>query len=271
MIDKIKFIETLKLMTEIAKSQQNYLTEEEIKIYFGDMELNEQHYKHIYQYLGENKITVEGFTYQPVTVNEVHQESNDRQENTQKIEETKQTVEEISQEDSLYLKMYLEDISSYSPINLEGMQDAFKKLKKGDTKVKQSILEGYLYHIVEIAKGYQNKGILLQDLIQEGNIGLLQALEEVTSIENPQKADDFIREVIKSSMEAVINQDIEDTDWEYTVIAKTNLISEAAKYLAEDFGRVATMKELSEYSKIPEDEIKDILQLSLDAISVGTE
>ena len=62
---------------------------------------------------------------------------------------------------------------------------------------------------------------------------------------------------------------IGENDWESSVLAKSGLINEAVKYLAEDLGRVATLQELAEYTKLSEKEIEDIRKLSLDAIEVG--
>ena len=78
-----------------------------------------------------------------------------------------------------------------------------------------------------------------------------------------------MRDHILQCMVEAVDEEVGESDREATVLAKTGLISEAAKYLAEDMGRVATIKELAEYTKLEEKEIEDILQLSLDAIEVG--
>ena len=65
MLDKIKFLEMLTSIVEIAKTQENTLTQDEIKSYFNGMELEAEHYDHIYAYLAENQIKVKGFLYTP--------------------------------------------------------------------------------------------------------------------------------------------------------------------------------------------------------------
>ena len=76
--------------------------------------------------------------------------------------------------------------------------------------------------------------MLVEDLIQEGNLGLLEALGKVGEISNIEDADTFIIESIRQAMVEVVDEEIGENDWEETVLAKTGLISEAAKYLAED-------------------------------------
>ena len=70
-------------------------------------------------------------------------------------------------------------------------------------------------------------------------------------------------------MESYIDETTTEKDWESTVLAKTNLLHEAAKYMTEEMGRVPTIEELSEYTKIAREEIKDIMGLSEDAKRVA--
>ena len=74
MLDRSKFMEMLQSITEVAKVQDNRLTKEEIAEYFSEMELEEAHFQHIYQYLGENGITVPGFLYKKVEEDEVEKD-----------------------------------------------------------------------------------------------------------------------------------------------------------------------------------------------------
>ena len=78
-----------------------------------------------------------------------------------------------------------------------------------------------------------------------------------------------IRASIFMVMVEVVDENIGEKDQEASVVAKTGLISEAAKYLAEELGRVATAKELADYTKLSEQEIESVLKLSLDAVELG--
>lgn len=258
MLDRSKFMEMLQSITEVAKVQDNRLTKEEIAEYFSEMELEEAHFQHIYQYLGENGITVPGFLYKKVEEAEV-EEAEQGEKNEE--EEKKSPV----------LSMYMEELSSLETISEQDKTPLFLGVRNGDEEAKKRLFEGYLPVVVELANKYKGKGMLVEDLIQEGNLGLFEALEKVGEISNIDDADTFIVESIRQAMVEVVDEEIGENDWEETVLAKTGLISEAAKYLAEDMGRVATVKELAEFTKLTEEEITDILQLSLDAVEVGKE
>lgn len=255
MLDKSKFMEMLVAITEVAKVQENQITKEEIKDYFAGMDLAESQYQHIYQYLGENGVQIPGF---------VHKEY-------PKTEEKDETIEPKKEDRPVALSIYMKELEEISGLSEGERTSLFLALKNKDKEAKSKLVEGYLPVVVEIAKNYKDKGLLMEDLIQEGNLGLLQGLEEVTTISNIEDADAFLQEHIKMAMVTVIDEEVGENDWETAMVAKTSLISEAAKVLAEDMGRVATVKELSDYTKIPIEEVKDILSLSLDAVKVGNE
>ena len=242
MLDRSKFMEMLQSITEVAKVQDNRLTKEEIADYFSEMELEEAHFQHIYQYLGENGITVPGFLYKKVEEAEVEE----AEQGQKKEEEEKK---------SPVLSMYMEELSSLETISEQEKTPLFLGVRNGDEEAKKRLFEGYLPVVVEIANKYKGKGMLVEDLIQEGNLGLFEALEKVGEISNIDDADTFIVESIRQAMVEVVDEEIGENDWEETVLAKTGLISEAAKYLAEDMGRVATVKELAEFTKLTEEEI----------------
>lgn len=258
MLNRSKFMEMLQAITEVAKVQDKRLTKEEIADYFSEMELEETHFQHIYQYLGENGITVPGFLYKKVEAQEIVE----TEQNEKKAEEEKK---------SPVLSMYMEELSLLESIREQDKTTLFLGVRNGDAEAKNRLFEGYLPVVVELANKYQEKGTLVEDLIQEGNLALFEALEKVGEISNIADADTFVIESIRQAMVEAVDEEIDENDWEETVLAKTGLISEAAKYLAEDMGRVATVKELAEFTKLSEEEIKDILQLSLDAVKVGKE
>ncbi len=107
-------------------------------------------------------------------------------------------------------------------------------------------------------------------MIAEGNIGILMALERIGgapadfrkgTAPDLEQIHSVIEEEIRLAIENMIDSVTAAKDWESTVLAKTNLLHEAAKYLAEENGREATPWDLAEYTKIPLAEIHDLLDL----------
>ncbi len=245
MIEQGKFLELLKEIMEIAKTQDNVVTKEELKKLLGDVELSEQQMESVYAYLAENKITVQGFKYVPPTAEK----------------EDIPKDEQISEEDSMYLKMYKEDLQKVAHLTEEVKEDMFRQLFSGDDYVKPQLLNALLHDVLEVAYKYKNKGVNMEDLIQEGNIGLMYAMEVLP--ENYEGSGmEYILEKIEAAVVAAVDEMKEDENYEDAIVAKANLIREAAKYLEEDLGRAPSVKELQEYTKIPEDEINDIIHLS---------
>lgn len=242
MQEKSKFLEMLAQLAKKAKMQGGILSQEEIQEYFGSMELSKEQMDAIYTYLTENRITVKGFCYIP--------------------------EEKQMEEDSAYLTMYLEDLAYIKPEEPKEIQKLFLRLRSGEEAVKERLTEIWLRRIVELARGYQNQGVFIEDLIQEGNIGLLSGIEMLKAREELLDAEEYLREVICQCMENLIDEAMNAEDLESAVLAKTTLIHEASKVLAEDLDRIATLEELAEYTKIPAEEIADILNLSLDAVKV---
>ncbi len=251
MLDKSKFLEMLTSIVEIARTQDNTLTQEEIKEYFKGMELEAEHYDHIYAFLAENQITVKGFLFTP-PVDTVSEEN-----------------VEAAKEDSKFLKMYLEDLDSIIRVSAGEEEVLLKQLISGEESAQGPLTENWLFKVVDIARTYEGKGALLEDLIQEGNMGLLDGIQDLLGRKDDIDGAEYLKESIEKAMMDYIDELNDGDDWSNAVVAKANLLNEAANFLAEELGRVATIKELSEYTKILEEEIEDILSLSLDAVEVG--
>ncbi len=251
-MDQILLLETLKAIVTVAKTENNVITKEEIKRYMKEsgLVLEEDKFAFIYQYLGENGVAVEGFDFEPV------EKQVEEPKNLEKLQEPQKA------EDAGYLKMYLSDLESISTLNENEKRTLWTEMKNGNKSATNQLMEGYFHEVVKIAKEYQDKGVLLEDLIQEGNIALIQSFESINQFGEMERADGFLKAGIREHIEELIDMEVNDSDWENTLLAKINLIHEAARHLAKELGHTATIQELADYTKMAESEIKDIQQLS---------
>lgn len=261
-----RFLEMLRGMVEIAHAQQNRLTKEEIGRYLNGQELTEKNLQAVYHYLGENQITVEGYDYvlKPIVnmADSSVKKGKDRKKETQKM-----TRREAN------MRLYCKEVEHLSG-NLEKEEELVLAFLKGDLSLKNEIVEKYLQKVVELAKKYRKRGIQLDEVIAEGNVGLMMAMriveknrEEYILPEERVDTDKFFETLemeVVHAMESYIDEMTESKDWEHTVLAKTNLLHEAVKYMTEEMGRMPTIEELSEYTKISEKEIKELSELSKD-------
>ena len=145
--------------------------------------------------------------------------------------------------DDVY-QLYLDEIAAIRPMDTEEESLLLEKLKSGDTTVRTRLMEGYLPFIAETAKAYADQGLPMGDLVQEANMALIMA------------ADQYREGDFKSQVKA-------------EMLARVNVLKEVSKRMAEELGREATVAELAEKMKMTEDEIRDIMKLTLDAMSVS--
>lgn len=286
MQDKENFLAMLAAIVDLAKSQDNIITMDEIKELLDDSEFTAEQMGHVYEYLAANQIRIQGYIRNiknkedgettSCEDNKKHDEQEYIDDESKKaLEELQERGERLEQEEASYIRMYLEDLESISPM-VEGEVDALiNSLRKGNRSAKERLLELHLSKVVDIARDYQGKGIIVGDLIQEGNIGLMTALEDIcigaslVPTESIPDTLDYILNRIRENMEFVIHEQQDDKILENRIVEKINFISNCMKELAEEFGREATLDELSEFSKLEKSEIEDIIELAKDNLSVS--
>ncbi len=253
--DRVKFLAALPKLLEYAKMQEMELTKQEVESFFEEIALIKEHYDQIYAYLLVNKISVKD--------GNVLQKDARKYKNTWKRQKT--------EEKSAYLQMYLQDLDNISACSVSEEMQLYHRLLQGDKQAQKRLAEGKLYRVVELVREYVEDSFITEDLIQEGNMGLLAALSELYHAKEKREEDcakmidDYIRQWIAFAVDAQIS----DKDQEMKIVAKINLVHEAARTLAEELGRIATVFELSEYTKLPLEEIEDMINLSEGSIDVG--
>ena len=191
MLDRNAFMETLRAVAEVTRTAQNGLSKEEILKYFEGMELSEEHVEMIYQYL---QLPPEVQTGEPET----------------EEEEEPVIVEEESQEQNVYFQMYLDDLAQIDEMSEDEMQEAYKKLLAGDAAVVGKICESWLGSIAQMAIPYAAQGANLEDVIQEGNMGLLIKLTELVGAGEVPGIDAILEGAVSAAMIAYTEENLED-------------------------------------------------------------
>jgi RNA polymerase primary sigma factor len=282
MEDKNKFQEMLKDVLEVARVQGNELGMNEIKELFGGMGLNESQYEHIFAYLAANHIKVKGYVNtkafdeykEAVQESEKGEESSLEQEeeisNEDEFQKT-ETAAKQTREDSQYLKMYLEDISAVKKADQAEYEALLLAIRAKKEEVKERFIEANLHKVVELAKLYQNRGVTLEDLIQEGNIGLLCGVEALYSETVLESEIGFLESYIKNALEQAIYENTESSSFEQDIIDKISYIKSASEDLMEELGREGNLHELARYVKMSEEELIDIINMSVDGVKLSIE
>ena len=167
------------------------------------------------------------------------------------------------------VRMYLKEIGRISLLSAEQELDLSKKAATGDEMAKNILAESNLRLVVSIAKRYVGRGLLFLDLIQEGNIALMQVLKEITGKKMQKEPLRYIKEYVQYEMEQYIDEEAALGDEEERVVAKLGLLHEAAKYMAKENGELPSEEELAAFTKIPVQEIAELIRLSQDVNFVG--
>lgn len=203
--------------------------------------------------------------------------------------------------DDIY-QMYLEEIGGLSACTPKEEQELLARIRGGEESARARLLEGTLGFITELARGYQDRGLPLLDLVQEANLALMMAVNEAAAgmeleagggaaagmmpegtdgaaagmapdpAEGAQALTPFralVKAQVIQALEAALEEQKVSEQVGEELLARVNVLQEVSRRMAEELGREATVAELAEKMKMTEDEIKDIMKLTLDAMSVS--
>lgn len=256
-----RFLGLLREMVEIAHAQQDRLTKEEIRKYLDGQELTEKNMQAVYHYLGENRIVVEGYDFVP----EPATRAAGHMDKKEKMAAGKETRREAN------MRLYHQEVERLSG-DLGKEEAMLLSFLKGDFSLKNVIIEKYLHKVVEFAQRYKKRKVPLDEVIAEGNLGVMAAMQIIMENHEEYILPGEVVDIAKffgtlemetiHAMECYIDEMTDSKDWENTMLAKANLLHEAVKYMTEEMGRMPTLEELSEYTKISRREIKEISGLS---------
>lgn len=254
MLDKIAFMETLHSVQEVARTSLTPLSKEEIQTYFKDMELTKEQEEMVYQYL---------LHPQEETVSESEDESENESEVNYETGNGLNAAENSESERavSARFQMYLDELSDI-PVLTEQQETAlYERLANGEETVIAELSRQWLKKVVEIASEYQVEDVLLDDMVQEGNMGLLMGLQSFLGkkTSNPKKA---LEQLVREAIEGYVDEESGEGEQENSILAKVSLIHEAKETLAKELGSEPSIRQLAEYTRISEEEISDIVSLA---------
>ena len=132
-------------------------------------------------------------------------------------------------------------------------------------------MEGHLFQALEYAKKFDGQGVLLTDLVQEANMALMLAVEDYMSGEKADSFDQLVKERIYQALEECVEQEKAAGDTGEELAARANVRSKVSQMMAQELGREATVEELAEKMKMTEDEIRQIMKMVMEAVSVNAE
>lgn len=163
--------------------------------------------------------------------------------------------------DSAFYRMYLREVRTRTVVSDEAQQILYLRLLEGDRSVQTEIVDNWLMRIVELARFYKDTPVVMEDVIQEGNMGLWLALEQLPSDLKEEQVDSYLLNCVRDAMENYIWEITGEADREESVVAKAALLYSAREHLAKENGEVPSLRRLSEFTHISAEEIEDIFAL----------
>ena len=247
-MDKEKFMEKLKGLQELAKKKKNVLENREVKDYFHDTPLNDQQMEKVYQYLEAHGIDVLRISENDADVDSLLLLSDDDinldDEEEVDMENLDLSVPEgISIEDPV--RMYLKEIGKVPLLSAEEEIDLAQRMEQGDESAKKRLAEANLRLVVSIAKRYVGRGMLFLDLIQEGNLGLIKAVEKF-DYRKGYKFSTYATWWIRQAITTAIADQARTIRIPVHMVETINKLIRVSRQLLQELGREPTPEEIAE-------------------------
>ena len=167
-----------------------------------------------------------------------------------------------------FFDMYLEEMGDITPLDRDEMVSVLEGTARGDAAARSRLVEGCLGQVLEIVREYGDSELPISDLVQEANTALMLAAIEYDGSE---PWNELMTRRVKESVELALEEQRTENQIEETMAARVNVLQTVSQVLAKELGREATLEELSAKMKMTEDEVRDIMKLALDALTVNGE
>lgn len=170
-----------------------------------------------------------------------------------------------------FYQMYLEEMGDIEPCSKEEQETLIKDAAKGNEEAKKRLIEGNLRAALEYAREFEGRGVLLTDLVQEANMGLIMAVESYSKGENSLEFDSFAGERIRKALELAVEEQQFADRTEEELTARVNVLQQVSQAMAKELGREATVEELADKMKMTVEEVRSIMKMAMDAMSMNAE
>lgn len=167
------------------------------------------------------------------------------------------------EERDLY-QMYLEEADREEPCRQEELESLFIAKNNNDSAALERLIRGHLTHVVSVASAYADKGVAIEDLIQEGNIALMMLLQ------NCNRADLFLERlnpVLHTAMECAMDAEGASEKAGETLAATINVMNEVVTRLTEELGQEPTLDEIAAKMQSTPEDVKALMQIAVSAVS----
>ena len=265
-----KFLEKLEALKKLAVSKRNVLELAEINGFFNDIGLDEEKTEKVIDFLENNGVDVLRIPEGKETDEEImlEMEGSDEVPDDEEIEKIDLSVPEgVSIEDPV--RMYLKEIGKVPLLTAEEEVDLARRMEEGDMEAKKKLAEANLRLVVSIAKRYVGRGMLFLDLIQEGNLGLIKAVEKF-DYKKGYKFSTYATWWIRQAITRAIADQARTIRIPVHMVETINKFVRVQRQLLQELGREPYPEEIAKHMNMPVDRVREIQKISLEPVSLET-
>ena len=262
-MDEAVFLQILNSLLEKAKKKKNELDYGDINDAFKGFEFDEEKMEEVYEFLEAKNIDI-------INIPEAQDDDDeflDHQEEEVELLDDVDALEGVSLEDPV--RMYLKEIGSVKLLSPEEEVELSKRAEAGDQKAKDRIIEANLRLVVSIAKRYTGRGMSFLDLVQEGNIGLMKAVEKFDYTKG-YRLSTYATWWVKQSVTRALADQSRTIRLPVHMVEAVNRIRKAQRALAVKLGREPSNEEIGKEVGMSEKRVTELMQSSGDTVSLET-
>ena len=260
-----KFEEKVKELVSMAKKKKSILEYQEVSDFFDGMTLEEDQMERVLDTLERNNVDVLRMTDADDDL--------DPEEIILSGEDVDMENLDISIPDGISIedpvRMYLKEIGKVPLLSAEEEIELAKKMEVGDQDAKKRLAEANLRLVVSIAKRYVGRGMLFLDLIQEGNLGLIKAVEKF-DYRKGYKFSTYATWWIRQAITRAIADQARTIRIPVHMVETINKLIRVSRQLLQELGREPSPEEIADEMGMPVDRVREILKISQEPVSLET-
>ena len=262
---QVKFDEKMKELLATAKKRKNVLEYQEINDFFSDMQLEEEQFEKILELLEQNNVDVLRISDDEDDIDSDIMLSDEDEVDVENIDLS--VPDGVSIEDPV--RMYLKEIGKVPLLSAEEEIELAKRMELGDQEAKKRLAEANLRLVVSIAKRYVGRGMLFLDLIQEGNLGLIKAVEKF-DYRKGYKFSTYATWWIRQAITRAIADQARTIRIPVHMVETINKLIRVSRQLLQELGREPSPEEIAEEMNMPVERVREILKISQEPVSLET-
>ena len=272
--EMMDFSEKLSTLVQNARKNRNMLTFEEIEAHFKDVTLKDHDIEKVIDFLEANGIDILRTQDEPnddeLLLLSEEDEGNEDENELELLNIDLTVPEGISLEDPV--RMYLKEIGKVPLLTAEEEIELSKKMENGGEEgrlARQRLAEANLRLVVSIAKRYVGRGMLFLDLIQEGNLGLIKAVEKY-DYRKGFKFSTYATWWIRQAITRAIADQRRTIRIPVPMVKTINRLIRVSRQLLQELGREPTPEEIADAMGIPVEKVREIQKVSQEPVSLET-